>query len=192
MNPSPYPKMSPTEFLAFERSSDEKHEYRDGVIVSMTGAKFNHNQICTNLTGILWQHFKEKNCNSFSNDMRVFVPKTRLYTYPDVLVVCGEPQFQDDVPDTLTNPLLLIEILSESTESYDRGQKFQNYRSIDSLNEYVLVSQNSARIEKYVKHGDGFWMLSDAVGMDASITLDSIQCEISLADVYAKVNFEAA
>lgn len=121
--------------------------------------------------------------------MRVFVPQTRLYAYPDIVVVCGEPLFQDDVPDTLMNPMLLIEVLSESTEGYDRGQKFQNYRSIESLDEYVLVSQNEARIEKYVKHGHGFWLLSEAAEPDGSITLESIDCTISLADVYAKVKF---
>ena len=183
--------MSPEEFLAFERASDEKHEYYDGTIVAMSGAKRAHNTICTNLNGLLWQHLKGKDCESYSNDMRVFVPKTRLYAYPDIVVICGEPQFQDNVPDTLTNPVLLIEILSDSTEGYDRGLKFQNYRSIDSLKEYVLVSQSKANVEKYVKHGDGFWMLSEASGLESSITLETIDCPLSLTDVYNKVNFDA-
>jgi len=191
MTPNPVKKMSPEEFLTFERASDEKHEYYDGTIVAMSGAKRAHNTICTNLNGLLWQHLKGKDCESYSNDMRVFVPKTRLYAYPDIVVICGEPQFQDNVPDTLTNPLLLIEILSDSTEGYDRGLKFQNYRSIDSLKEYVLVVQLEARIEKYVKHGDGFWMLSEASGLDSSITLETIDCPLSLTDVYDKVNFDA-
>ena len=121
--------------------------------------------------------------------MRVFVPKTRLYAYPDIVVVCGEPQFLDDVPDTLINPLVLIEILSDSTEGYDRGEKFKNYRSIDSVREYVLVTQDRPAIEKYIRHGDGFWMLSDATGLDATITLESIDCTLKLADVYDKVKF---
>lgn len=123
--------------------------------------------------------------------MRVYVPSARLYTYPDIVVVCGDPKFIDDEFDTLTNPILLIEILSESTESYDRGQKFKHYRSIDSLREYVLISQQSPSIEKYVKHGDGFWMLSDAAGLDSSLTLETIDCRLSLADVYDKVTFAA-
>ena len=126
------------------------------------------------------------------SEMKVLIPSVRLYTYPDIVVVCGEPKFVDDEFDTLTNPLLLIEILSDSTESYDRGQKFKNYRSIDSLREYVLISQRSPSIEKYVKHGDGFWMLSDAAGLDSSITIESIDCRLSLADVYDKVNFDTA
>ncbi len=182
--------MSPDEFLAFERAADEKHEYYDGIIVAMSGAKRAHNTISTNLNGLLWQHFKGKNCENYSNDMRVFVPKTRLFAYPDIVVICGEPQFQDNVPDTLTNPILLIEILSDSTEGYDRGLKFQNYRSIDSLKEYVLVSQDKASVEKYIKHGDGFWRLSEATGLDELITLESIDCSLTLADVYDKVNFD--
>lgn len=192
MTPNPIPtKMTPEEFLAFERASDEKHEYRDGEIVLMSGAKLNHNRISTNITALLWQGLKGKNCENYSNDLRVWVPKTRLYTYPDAIVVCGEPVFVDDEFDTLTNPLLLIEILSDSTESYDRGEKFKGYRSIDSLREYVLISQNSPTIEKYAKHGDGFWMLSEASGIDSSITLEAIDCTLSLADVYDKVNFDA-
>ncbi len=124
--------------------------------------------------------------------MRVFVPKTGLYTYPDLVVVCGEPKFQDNVFDTLLNPALLVEILSESTESYDRGKKFQHYRSIESLQEYVLVSQDEARIEKYVKSGDGFWTLSEAVGLNSEIKFSSIECSIALVEVYDKVNFSDA
>jgi Uma2 family endonuclease len=189
MKPDPLPKMTVEEFLAFERSSDEKHEYYDGVIIAMSGAKRAHNTISTNITGLLWQQLKGKDCENFSSDMRVFVPKTRLYAYPDIVVVCGELQFLDDVPDTLTNPLVLIEILSDSTESYDRGKKFENYRAIDSLQEYVLVSQDRAAIDKYVKHGDGFWRLTDATGLGSAITLESIECTLNLADVYNKVRF---
>jgi Uma2 family endonuclease len=192
MTPNPIPaKMSPEEFLAFERSSDEKNEYRDGEIVLMSGASINHNRISTNLTGLLWQGLKGKDCENYSSDLRVWVPKTRLYTYPDAIVVCGEPQFVDDEFDTRTNPVLLIEILSDSTENYDRGEKFKNYRSIDSLREYILVSQKSAAIEKYLKHGDGFWMLSEAYGLDGTITLETIECVLPLSDVYDKVNFDA-
>jgi Uma2 family endonuclease len=191
MTPNPIPtKLSPEEFLAFERAADEKHEYRDGEIVLMSGAKLNHNRISTNIAALLWQGLKGKNCENYSSDLRVWVPKTRLYTYPDAIVVCGDPVFLDDEFDTLMNPLVLIEILSDSTESYDRGQKFQNYRSIDSLREYVLISQRSPSIEKYVKHGDGFWMLSEASGIDSSITLEAVDCTLPLADVYDKVNFD--
>ena len=192
MTPNPIKKMTPAEYLAFERASDEKHEYRNGEIVAMSGAKRNHNSISTNLSGLLWQHLKGKECENYSTDMRVFVPETNTYNYPDIVVVCGEPEFQDSVPDTLLNPVLLIEILSDSTESYDRGLKFENYRSINSLREYVLVSQNRPAVEKYVKHGDGFWLLSSVKGLDADITLESIDCPLSLDEVYDKVKFEDA
>jgi Uma2 family endonuclease len=157
----------------------------------MSGAKRNHNKITTNLSGLVWQHLKGKNCENYSNDMRVFVPETGLYTYPDLVIVCGEPIFQDDVFDTLLNPILLIEVLSDSTEGYDRGKKFQHYRSIESLQEYILVSQNEARVEKYVRHGDGFWLLSEAVGIDSEIEFSSIECKIALAEVYDKIDFAA-
>lgn len=182
--------MSPAEFLAFERGAEERHEYRNGDIVAMSGAKRNHNTVSTNLSGMLWQHLKGKGCENYSNDMRVWVPKTRLYTYPDIVVVCGEPEFLDDEFDTLMNPVLIIEILSNSTESYDRGEKFQSYRSIPTLKEYLLVAQYGPHLEKYVKHGDGFWMLSEASGLDGIITLESIDCPLSLGDVYDKVNFK--
>jgi Uma2 family endonuclease len=189
MRPNPIQKLSPEEFLEFERSSGEKHEYLDGVVVAMSGAKRNHNKIVTNLSGLIWQHLRGKDCESYTNDMRVFVPKTGAFTYPDLVVVCGEPEFKDTVPDTLTNPLLLVEVLSDSTEGYDRGTKFQHYRSIQSLREYVLVAQTEARIEKYVKQGDGFWILSEAVGPDAQITFETIDCTIPLAEVYDKIHF---
>lgn len=191
MTPNPIPpKMSPEEFLIFERAADEKHEYRDGVIVAMSGARRAHNLISLNVGSGLHGALKNKDCETYISEMRVFVPSVQLYTYPDIVVVCGEPKFVDDEFDTLTNPLILIEILSESTESYDRGQKFKNYRGIESLREYVLIAQTSPSIEKYVKHGDGFWMLSEASGVDSSITLETIDCPLSLADVYDKVNFD--
>lgn len=189
MKPNGIRKMTPEEFLAFERASDIKHEYRDGEIFAMSGAKRGHNIIALNVGSELHQQLKDKDCETYLSDMRVFVPATRLYTYPDIVTVCGEPVFQDDVPDTLVNPVLLIEILSDSTENYDRGLKFQFYRSISTLREYVLISQTTARIEKYVKHGDGFWLFSEAIGLESIIEFASIDCKIPLADIYNKVEF---
>ncbi len=189
MSAIPKTKLTVKDYLDFERNSDIKHEYFDGEIYAMSGAKWNHNVISWNIGGELRQRLKNKKCSVCPGDMRVFVPETGLYTYPDLVVVCGEPQFQDDVFDTLLNPVLLIEVLSETTESYDRGRKFQHYRSIESLQEYVLVSQDEARIEKYVRHGDGFWLLSEAVGLDAEIEFAAIECRIALAEVYDKIDF---
>lgn len=192
MSAIPKTKLTPIEYLEFERKSEERHEYFDGEIFAMSGAKRNHNKIVGNLSGLVWQHLKGKDCEFYPTDMRVFVPQTGLYTYLDLVVVCGEPQFQDDVFDTLLNPVLLIEVLSDSTESYDRGKKFQHYRSVESLREYVLVAQNEARIEKYVKTGDGFWLLSEAVGLESEIGFESIECRIRLAEVFDKIDFSAA
>ena len=189
MSAIPKTKLTPEEYLEMERKSEERHEYFDGQIFAMSGAKFNHNVIAWNLGSELKQKLKDKKCVACPSDMRVFIPATGLYTYPDLVVVCGKPQFQDDVFDTLLNPVLIIEVLSETTEGYDRGKKFLNYRSIETLQEYVLVSQDEARIEKYVKRADGLWVLSDAVGLEAEIKFDSIDCLISLKEVYDKVDF---
>lgn len=189
MSAKPKTKLTPQEYLAFERKAETKHEYFDGEMFAMAGAKRNHNVIAWNIGGELRQKFKGKDCEAYPADMRVFVPETGLHTYPDLVIVCGEPIFQDDVFDTLLNPILLIEVLSESTESYDRGKKFQHYRSIESLQEYVLVAQDEARIEKYVRHGDGFWMLSEAVGLESDIEFSAIECKIALAEVYDKIDF---
>ena len=189
MSAIPKTKLTPEEYIEFERKSEERHEYFDGEIFSRTVANRNHCIINGNLGGLLWQNYKGDNFDFYLSKMRVFVPETGLYTYPNLVVVCGEPLFQDDVFDTLLNPILLIEVLSDSSESYDRGKNFQHYRSIESLREYILVSQDEAQIEKYVKQGDGFWVLSEAFGLDAKIKLNSIDCEIALSEVYDKVNF---
>lgn len=189
MSAIPKTKLTPGEYLEFERKSEERHEYFDGEIFAMSGAKRNHNVIVWNIGGELRQKLKDRNCEAYPADMRVFVPATGLYTYPDLTVVCGEPQFQEEIFDTLLNPVLLIEVLSDSTESYDRGRKFQHYRSIESLQEYILVSQTEARVEKYVRHGDGFWLLSEAVGLDSKIEFSSVESVIPLSEIYDKIAF---
>lgn len=189
MSAIPKSKSTPAEYLEFERKSEIRHEYFKGEIFANSGASRNHCLASINLNGLIWQKLKRADFEAYISKMRVFIPQTGIYTYPDLVVVCGEPQFQDDVFDTLLNPVLLIEVLSDSTEGYDRGKKFQHYRSIESLQEYVLVAQNEARIEKYVKHGDGFWLLSEAVGLDSEIEFSSIECRIPLREVYDKINF---
>lgn len=189
MSAIPKTKLTAEQYLEFERKSETKHEYFNGEIFAMAGARRRHNVIAWNVGGELRQKLKGKNCEAYPADMRVFVPETGLYTYPDLVVVCGEPQFQDDIFDTLLNPVLIIEVLSDSTESYDRGKKFQHYRSIETLQEYVLISPDEARIEKYVKQGDGFWFFTEAVGLDSEIEFASIECRIALAEVYDKIDF---
>jgi Uma2 family endonuclease len=185
----PKSKMTPQEYLEFERKSAEKHEYFDGEIFLMVGAKRRHNVIVLNFGSEIRQKLKGRSCEGYANDMRVSIPNIGLYTYPDLVVVCGEPNFQDDVFDTLLNPILIIEVLSETTENYDRGKKFQHYRTIETLHEYVLVSTDEARIEKFEKTGNGFWFLSEAVGIDSEIELTSIEARIQLAEIYDKIDF---
>jgi len=189
MSAIPKTKLTPEEYLEIERKAEYKSEYFGGEVFAMAGAKRRHNVIAWNIGGELRQHLKGRNCEAYPAAMRVFVLQTGLYTYPDLVVVCGKPQFQDNAFDTLLNPILIIEVLSDTTETYDRGKKFQHYRSIEILQEYVLVSQDEARIEKYVKRGDGFWLLSEAVGLDSEIEFASIECRIALAEVYDKIDF---
>jgi Uma2 family endonuclease len=174
-------------YLAFDRASDEKHEFIDGNVCAMTGASENHNLINVNITIALGIQFRGRPCKLYANDMRVRLP-SHNYVYPDIAVVCGEAQLEDEHLDTLLNPTVIIEVLSPSTESYDRGKKFEHYRALESLQEYLLVSQEQAHIERYIRQEDG-WLLTEAKGMEASIELSSIGCTLTLADVYDKVTF---
>lgn len=182
--------MSETEYLEFERASDTKHEYFAGEVFAMSGASEAYNLISVNLITSLKTQLKGKSCKVYGSDMRVKIEATRLYTYPDVSVVCDKAEFADKIFDTLTNPTILIEILSPSTERYDRGKKFQDYRELTSLREYLLVAQSSPRIEHYLLMDDGKWTLTDTKGIDASLILPSINCTLSLSDVYDLVEFE--
>jgi Uma2 family endonuclease len=187
MSTQPTTCLTPAEYLAIERKSEYKSEYIDGVIVAMTGASRKHNLISFNLAGEINRQLKGRPCEGYAGDMRVRVPSTRLYTYPDVVVVCGEPQFEDDQVDTLLNPTFIVEVLSKSTEIYDRGTKFSFYRTIETLDEYLLVAQNEYRVEHYVRQAEGRWLLSDYRSLEETIELTSIECEIALSEMYDKV-----
>ena len=142
--------------------------------------------IAVNIAGELHSQLKKRSCEAYINDMRVKAAEAPSYHYPDITVVCGKPQFEDGQMDTLLNPTLLIEVLSPSTEAYDRGGKFARYRKIPTLREYLLVTQDQPSIERYQRQGD-VWILSEAVGLEASVTLESIDCVLSLREVYDKV-----
>lgn len=187
MSANPKYFLTPADYLALERKSDVRHEYYNGEIFAMSGASRRHNLVTVNFTSELRQQLKGRRCETYSADMRVFIPSTGLYTYPDVVVVCGEPQFQDDEFDTLLNPLVIIETLSPATERYDRGQKFAAYRSINSLRHYVLASQDEYRIDYYTKEPDGRWWLRDARGLADSIELPAIECTLAMSEIYDKV-----
>jgi len=177
------------EYLEFERQSPERHEFYRGEMFLMTGASRWHNLVVTNLCREVSQKLKDRPCRVYPSDLRVHAGDCGLYTYPDVTIVCGEEEYLDDHQDTLLNPLVLIEVLSDSTEKYDRGRKFEMYRTIDSLRAYVLVSQDRALVELYELQDDRCWKFSVASGLDEDISIDSLQIELALAEIYDKVEF---
>lgn len=174
------------EYLALERSASIKSEFHDGQIFAMTGASREQNLVSGNIYRELSQQLKNRPCEAYVNDMRIKAAKARSYHYPDIAVVCSKPEFEDAHVDTLLNPTLLIEVLSASTEAYDRGGKFAHYRKIETLREYLLVMQDQPTIERYVRQGD-VWILSEAVGLEATLSLESIECQLCLREVYLKV-----
>ena len=189
MSALPKKKWTAEDYLAFERDSDEKHEFIDGSVYLMTGASREHNLIVFSLATLLGNQLRGRACEAYVNDMRVKV-KRQDYTYPDVIVVCHPPKFEDADVDTLLNPTLLIEVLSPSTEQYDRGQKFESYRTLNSLQEYVLVAQDRPHIEHFVRQDQGTWMFSEVNGLNMSLELASIGCTLALADIYEKLVFD--
>ncbi len=181
--------LSETEYLAFERDNDIRHEFLNGQVYAMSGASRAHNLICTNLVAALHPQLQGAPCEIYQSDMRVKIAP--LYAYPDIAVVCDPPQFADDLFDTLLNPLLLVEVLSPSTEGFDRGAKFQLYREIEALREYLLIAQDKPRIERYFRQANGLWVLHDTVGLAASLSLESLPAQLKLTDLYARVRFES-
>jgi Uma2 family endonuclease len=188
----PVPYYTPEEYLEIDREAEVKSEYLDGQIYAMAGASPDHNVITANILGALVPQLRGGDCRGYASDLRVLIEETGLYTYPDVTVVCGPRRHSDDRRDTLVNPTLIVEVLSPSTEIHDRVGKFSHYRRIESLQEYVLVSQHAARIERYLRRSGGEWLYASAEGLEAALRLDSIGCELRLADVYDGVEFEAA
>lgn len=187
MSSNPKLYFTPQEYLEIDRKSEFKSEYIDGQIVAMTGASREHNLIVTNLVRELSAQLKGRPCELYPNDMRVRIPATGDYAYPDAVVVCGEPQFEDGNVDVLVNPTLIIEVLSDSTESYDRGKKFRNYRSIKSLAEYVLVAQDDCRVEQFVRQPNGRWLLTETRFFESEVELEAVECKLLLREVYDKV-----
>lgn len=184
-------RYSLAQYLELENAASEKHEYRDGELLDMAGASYNHGLITVNLIHHLVNLLDGKPCRALNSDVRVRVARMAFFAYPDASVVCGEPQFDPDdrMGQSLLNPRAIIEVISPSTEAYDRGDKFTRYRCLESLEEYLLVSQKSAEIEAYFRQSDGTWLFSSAMGLDARIRLRSLQCELPLANVYAGVEF---
>jgi Uma2 family endonuclease len=184
--------ITPQEYLEIERQAATKSEYLDGEIFAMSGATRSHNVIVRNLSRGLNPRQYGKPCEVYTNDMRVEVSPTGLYTYPDLVVVCGDPQFKDPSEDTLLNPTVIIEVLSKSTASYDRGEKFEQYCRLPSLTDYLLVSQDRAAVEHRTRQVDNTWQLTFYYGLDAVVPLPSIGCELRLSEVYDMVRFPSA
>lgn len=182
---------SPEEYLEIETAAEYKSEYRDGQIIPMAGGTPNHNRIAGNFSASLNFALKGQAYDVFTSDLRLWIPQTR-YTYPDVMVVSGQLEFAEGRKDTITNPLMIAEVLSESTQNYDRGEKFRLYRTIPTLQEYILISQAEMHVERFAKTDNNKWILSDYDNQNALLPLSSIEFQISLLDIYDKVDFDAA
>ena len=175
------------EYLEIERKAEYKSEYYQGEMFAMAGASEAHNLLVWNLIRELGQQLRSRPCHAYPSDMRVRVSPAGLYTYPDVVVVCGERQFLTEQKDTLLNPTLLVEVLSPSTEAYDLGRKFDHYKSIESLGQYLLVATDRIHADLFTRQADGSWLLRSASRMEDSLDLHSVGCRLTLADLYEKV-----
>jgi Uma2 family endonuclease len=181
-----------SQYLVFEREAKFKHEYYDGYITAMAVERPKHNRIARNFARQLGNQLEGRECEEFTSDTRLCVSSTGLCTYPDVMAVCGEPQYQTiEGVESLLNPTMIVEVLSPTTEAYDRGAKFAHYRRLESLKEYVLVSQDKILVERYTRQGDD-WVLSEFSGLADTLELASIDCAISVREIYAKVKFDAS
>ena len=183
--------LTPQEYLERERAAERKSEYFAGEMFAMAGASFAHVVIVTNLVVELGSRLRQKPCGVYSTDLRLATGASGLYTYPDLMVVCGKPAFIDSYLDTVTNPIVLIEVLSESTKNYDRGQKFESYRAIPSLMEYMTVSQDKIHVEIHTRQPDNSWLLRE-LDNSGPVKLQSIGVELQLADIYEKVEFTSS
>lgn len=176
-----------SEYLSYEREATERHEYYKGEIFAMSGASFKHNIIEDNLRVLLGSFLKGTKCRSFGSNLRIHIPKNTLYTYPDILIVWDEPKFVDNEFDTLLNPSVIIEILSPSTANYDRGAKFDLYREIDSLQEYILIDSTATHFVNYVKNANATWTLSESKNLNDNFFITTIGLQISLSEVYSGI-----
>lgn len=188
-------RLTPDEYLAIERAADRKSEYWNGEMFALAGASERHGAIVANLVGELRAAVKGHPCKVYANDLRLQVAPTGLYTYPDVLVICGPPEFSDDAKDMIRNPKLIVEVLSPSTEDYDRGRKFAHYRTLPSLMEYLVVAQNRPAVEMFTREQESperpepRWVLTETSGLEGVVHLVSIEADLALREVYDKVEF---
>ncbi|WP_395145746.1 Uma2 family endonuclease [Armatimonas sp.] len=189
MSAVPIPQFTPEEYLALERAADHRSELVNGEIYAMAGVSREHSLIVTNLGSALHTRLRGRPCETHLTDLRLSVPDTHLYTYPDALVICDEPHFVDEQFDTVTNPIALFEVLSPSTEAYDRGAKFAHYRRLPSLKYYILLSQAEPLVERYERQENNDWLLTELRGLDATLDLPALQVSIPLSDLYERIVF---
>ncbi|NEX22430.1 Uma2 family endonuclease [Thiorhodococcus mannitoliphagus] len=182
---------TPRDYLAWERRQETRHEYIRGEIFEMTGASREHNLICGNLFAMFHGQLRGRPCEVYVNDMRVKVTETGIYVYPDIVALCEPPRFEDNKVDTLLNPGLIVEVLSQSTESDDRGAKFAHYRNLPSLAHYLLVSQTECRVEHFTRQSGNRWLLTEYQAPDDSIPLTDMDCSLRLADIYERLSLSA-
>lgn len=187
MSTRPISRRTQAEYLQLDRQSEFRHEFLDGEVRAMTGASRHHNLITVNVAATLSEQLRHRQCEVYASDMRVKVSPQGLYAYPDVIVVCGTPCFEDDVNDTLLNPTILIEVLSKSTEADDRGLKFELYRGLESLQEFILIAQNKRHIEHYRRQSDNRWILTETNDPAGWIILESIAGQLTVEQIYFKV-----
>ena len=187
--PHMHRSMTEAEYLALERNSTIKHELIGGETYAMSGASEAHNLVTGSTYAMLYNQLRGGSCRVYPSDMKVRTPATGSYTYPDITVVCGEALFADDQRDILLNPILIIEVMSPTTERYDRGKKFQHYRELKTLQEYILIAQDSPHVERFVRQEKGFWQFSEVRGRESSLELSSIGCILNLAEVYEQITF---
>ncbi|MGA3241732.1 MAG: Uma2 family endonuclease [Bryobacteraceae bacterium] len=183
--------LTPEQYLEIERQAERKSEYWQGEMFAMSGAAESHNLLVMNIAAQIHSQLRTRDCRIYSNDMRVRVSATGLYTYPDIVVVCGVPQFLDGRRDTLLNPTLIIEVLSPSTEAYDRGRKFEHYQSIESLKQYLLVASERVHADLFTRQPGGQWLLTSAGSIEDTLDLESVGCRITLRDSYERVEFSS-
>ena len=180
----PAPPLTEDEYLRLERQADAKSEFRDGRMFAMAGGSLNHS-LLANRIGAILDRQAPPGCRVFNADLRIHIALTKTYTYADCSVVCGEPQFSSDQQDNVLNPLLIVEVLSPSSESYDRGKKFELYRTIAGFREYLIVHQDRRRVEHYSRQDDGSWLLRKYSGAGASLAISRLGVHVSLSDLYA-------
>ena len=181
--------LTPEEYLHRERTAEYRSEYYRGETFAIAGASANHNLILSNCIQTLGQQLKKKPCRVYPSDLKVRVKATGLYAYPDLSIVCGQPELESKDGEVLLNPIAIVEVLSDSTEAYDRGKKFEHYRTIPSLRHYVLIAQDRYSIDCFSRQEDGTWSLSACQSLDSSVCLGSINCQLEINEVYDKVVF---